>query len=103
MNEKQDVKKGTTINFEVIPHEQAVAQRRKMESDAFKLKQVRLPKADLNEAKRALERIPITNKMYVRVQEEEQVLKKKKQLEEEAKRIQILQQQRQQENDSFEL
>lgn len=67
------------IKFEVIPHEQAVKQRRENESRLAKLKSTQLPQAELKEARRVLERAPITNKMYHRLQKQRKQGKQDKQ------------------------
>lgn len=58
------------IKFEVISHEQAVKQRQENDAMLAKLKSMQLPQAELKEARRVLERSPLTNKMYRRLQEQ---------------------------------
>lgn len=53
--------------IEIISHEQAVKQRQENDARFAKLKSIQLPQAELAEARRALERAPITNKFYARL------------------------------------
>lgn len=73
--------------IEIIPHEQAVKQRQENESKLFKLKSVQLPQTGLKDAERALERVPVTNKMYTRLKEQVELAKKKKLQKEEQERM----------------
>lgn len=89
--------------FEVVSHEKALEMAQENASKQFELKHEQLPTSDLKSAKRVLETIPLTNKMYYRLQE--QVNKKKekerqRKLAEQVARIQ--QQQQEQENNGFE-
>lgn len=73
--------------IEVIPHEQAVKQRQENDSRRFKLESVQLPTPELKDAERALERVPVTNKLYRRLQEQVKLAKKKKLQKEEQERL----------------
>ena len=85
--------------IEIIPHEQAVKQRQENEFKLFKLKSVQLPQAELKDAERALERVPVTNKLYMRLQEQLKKAKEKDRQKKLAEQM-VLRQQREREQDN---
>lgn len=74
-------------NFEVVSDDKMREMERENDSRRFKLESVQLPQAELNDAERALERVPVTNKMYTRLQEQVELAKKKKLQKEEQERM----------------
>lgn len=88
-----------TNEFEVVSHEKALEMARENASKQFELKHEQLPTSDLKSAERALETIPITNKMYNRLQVK---LEKAKEKEKQKRLAEQVARQRQQEHDEFE-
>lgn len=96
------------IEFEVISHEQAVKQHQENDSKLFKLKSVQLPDASLKDAERAINLIPVTNKLWTRLQaqlKKEKEKERQKQLQEQLAQQLLRQQQHEQDinDDGFEL
>lgn len=85
--------------FEVVSHEKALEMAQENASKQFKLKHEQLPISDLKSAERVLETIPLTNKMYYRLQER---LEKAKEKEKQKRLAEQVARQRQQEHDEFE-
>lgn len=78
-------------NFEVVPDAKMREMEQENDSKRFKLESVQLPISELKDAERALERVPVTNKLYTRLQEQvDQAKKKKRQKEEQERRVREL-------------
>lgn len=65
------------IKFEVVSHDKIAQMRQENDSKLFKLNAVQLPESELKDAEKALELIPVTNKMYLRLQHKLEVAKEK--------------------------
>ena len=65
------------IKFEVVSHDKIAQMRQENDSKLFKLNAVQLPESELKDAEKALELIPVTNKMYLRLQHKLDVSKEK--------------------------
>ena len=76
-----------TTNFEVVSDDKMLEMEQENSSKRFKLESVQLPQAELKDAERALERVPVTNKLYTRLQKQLEQAKKKKLQKEEQERI----------------
>lgn len=74
-------------NFEVVSDDKMREMEQENSSKRFKLESVQLPQAELKDAERALERVPVTNKLYTRLQKQLEQAKKKKLQKEEQERI----------------
>lgn len=74
-------------NFEVVSDDKMRKMEQENDSKRFKLESVQLPTSELKDAERALERVPVTNKLYTRYQEQLEQAKKKKLQKEEQERI----------------
>lgn len=74
-------------NFEVVSDDKMREMEQENDSKRFKLESVQLPTPELKDAERALERVPVTNKLYTRYQEQLEQAKKKKLQKEEQERI----------------
>lgn len=74
-------------NFEVVSDDKMREMEQENDSKRFKLESVQLPIPELKDAERALERVPVTNKLYSRFQEQVEEAKKKKLQKEEQERI----------------
>lgn len=81
---KQNTK---NTNFEVVSDDKMREMEQENDSKRFKLESVQLPVPELKDAERALERVPVTNKLYTRYQEQLEQAKKKKLQKEEQERI----------------
>lgn len=88
--------------FEVVSHEKALEMAQENASKQFELKHEQLPTSDLKSAKRVLETIPLTNKMYYRLQEQVNKKKEKERQRKLAEQVARIQQQQEQENNGFE-
>lgn len=65
------------IKFEVVSHDKIAQMRQENDSKLFKLNAVQLSESELKDAEKALELIPVTNKMYLRLQHQLEVAKEK--------------------------
>lgn len=74
-------------SFEVVSDDKMREMEQENDSKRFKLESVQLPVPELKDAERALERVPVTNKLYTRYQEQVEQAKKKKLQKEEQDRI----------------
>ena len=74
-------------NFEVVSDDKMREMEQENSSKRFKLESVQLPQAELKDAERAFERVPVTNKLYTRLQKQLEQAKKKKLQKEEQERI----------------
>lgn len=73
-------------NFEVVSDDKMREMEQENDSKRFKLESAQLPVSELKSAERALERVPVTNKLYMRLQEQVELAKKKKLRKEEQER-----------------
>ena len=76
-----------STNFEVVSDDKMREMKQENDSKRFKLESVQLPQVELKDAERALERVPVTNKLYTRLQKQLEQAKKKKLQKEEQERI----------------
>lgn len=76
-----------TTKFEVVSDDKMREMEQENDSKRFKLESVQLPTPELKDAERALERVPVTNKLYTRLQKQLEQAKKKKLQKEEQERI----------------
>lgn len=90
------------IKFEVVSHDKAVELAQKNASKRFKLQHEQLPTVELKSARRVLKTIPVTNKMYQKLQEQIKRVKDKEK-QKKLEQIAIHQQQQANKDDEFEL
>lgn len=65
------------IKFEVVSHDKIAQMRQENDSKLFKLNAVQLPESGLKDAERALNLIPVTNKMYRKYEHKLEIAKEK--------------------------
>lgn len=65
------------FKYEIVSHDKIAQLRQENDSKQFKLEAVQLPLPDLKDAERVLARIPVTNKLYKRLQNKIEAQKSK--------------------------